>query len=212
MNGKFFVGIKLFLPIILLLVLGGCNTRRITHTARSGVEEMLLSSAIDKALTKYEPTDINNKKIYIDSSNLFTIKDTGINGYMIGMLRSCLGSKGAIIVEKKEKAEIVLEIYNGTVGTDYDDIFVGIPPIGIPIIFAGTLMSPRITFYEKSIQTGTCKILINLYNIKSDKQIITMQNVLGQTYFTKHALFGFSWKYTDIYNDENRIITNMYDF
>jgi hypothetical protein len=194
--------------IFAIILITGCASRRITHTTQSGVEEMLLSTAIDEAIAKYDSTNIYGKRIYIDSSNLYTIKDTGTNGYIIGVIRSSLGKNGAVIVDKKEDAEIMWEIYNWTVGTDYNDSFIGIPPIGIPIVFSGTLMTPKIAFYEKSSQTGTCKLLINLFDIATGKQIVTKRNVLGQTHYIKHSLMGYSWRHTDIYKDKNPLDKN----
>lgn len=196
---------KLYILISLsfFLVYVGCTTRRITHTARTAVEEMLLSSSVDSAISKYDMINIKGKKVYIDSSYLITIKDGGDTGYIIGMLRSTLGMANALIVEKKDKADFIIEVYNGSYGTDYNDLMVGIPAMGIPILFAGTLMTPQLAFYEKSAQTATTKLLLNIHDVKNDKLIITKRNVLGSTYYVKHSLLGFAWTYTDVYKNHN---------
>jgi len=205
MNKKLLCNKKLYILIFLsfFLVYVGCTTRRITHTARTAVEEMLLSSSVDIAISKYDMLDVKGKKVFIDSNYLITIKDGGDTGYIIGMLRSTLGAAGAQILEKKDKADYIIEVYNGSYGTDYNDLMIGIPPMGIPILFAGTLMTPKLSFYEKSAQTATTKLLLNIHDVKNDKLLITRRNVLGGTYYTKHTLLGFAWIYTDVYNNHN---------
>ena len=56
--------------IVAVAFVGGCQTRPVTNTPRSAIEQLLLSGAADLALDKFEMHELRGKKVYVDASYL----------------------------------------------------------------------------------------------------------------------------------------------
>ena len=141
-----------------LLVLASCTTTRTSNTARTGMEQLLLSNAVDQALDKSPLPPVNEKKVYLEEKYL----DCVDKGYLIGSIREKLLQSGALLVAKQEDSEITIEIRSGGVGTDNVDRFVGMPSVAMP----GPLpfQMPEVRLYERSSQYGTAKIALVAYH------------------------------------------------
>ena len=50
-----------------LLLHAGCATQKESHTPRTGVEQLLISGAVDQALAKYDLTPIANRNVFLET-------------------------------------------------------------------------------------------------------------------------------------------------
>ncbi len=140
--------------------LAGCASSRTSNTARTATEQMLLSSAIDGALSNVSFEQLRSRKVFIDDKYL----DSVDKGYLIGTLRHRALAAGAVLARSIEDAEIVIEPRSGGIGTDTEESFVGIPSIGIP----GMAVSiPDIKLISRNTQLGTAKIGLIAYDPKT---------------------------------------------
>ena len=85
------------LGMALIVALGGCASSRMTDTARTGVEELLISTAADRAVNRFKlRPSLFGRKIYLGLSN-FKCTD---REYVVNRIRAKLGlrEKGVRLV------------------------------------------------------------------------------------------------------------------
>jgi hypothetical protein len=99
------------------------------ETSRSATEEMLLSSAADRAAEAIGKSKPRDSKLYFDTSE-FTATD---DKYAIGAIRDALLRHGNRLVDKRSDAAVVVEIRSGALATDDRETLVGIPSVTIPL-------------------------------------------------------------------------------
>jgi Family of unknown function (DUF6655) len=150
------------LAIALLAVIGlnGCATTRYTDTSRTGMEQLLISNAIDQALDHVEFPQLAGESVFVDDKYIECVD----KAYIVGCVRHRVLAVGAKLADKVDNADVVLEIRSGGVGTDKVDSFLGVPPVAIPGPVAINL--PEIKLMGRHSQTGTAKLGIVAYRAK----------------------------------------------
>ncbi len=147
---------------MLCCVIGsGCTSTRTSNTARTAREQILISNAIDRSLSKVDFASFQGAKIHIDEKYL----DCVDKGYLIGSIRHRAMTNGATLVAKPEEADVVLEIRSGAIGTDSADSFVGTPEIVLP----GMLTLPEVRLISRNNQSAMAKIGIVAYSPKTNQ-------------------------------------------
>ena len=148
----------------ILLFSVGCTTTRTTDTARTGIEQLLISNAVDQTIGKTALPDVLGKKVFVEEKYL----DSVDKGYIVGSLRQKLLTSGASLVDAKEGSDVTVELYSGGVGTDNVESFLGVPGLTVPGL---PVELPEIRVYEKKSQFGTAKIGIIAYDTPSGKMM-----------------------------------------
>lgn len=151
--------------VSMILVGAGCTTTKSSNTARTGVEQLLISNAIDQALNKVDFAPFRGQPVYLEEKYV----DCVDKNYLIGSVRHRLLRAGAYLVDKPEEAHVVVELRSGGVGTDTSESFVGIPEIALP----GVVTLPEVRLVNRSTQQGTAKIALVAYDPRT-------QQVLGE--------------------------------
>jgi hypothetical protein len=142
----------------------GCTTNKRTDTARTAVEQLLISNAVDQSFDKVDFEPFRGRAIHIEEKYM----DGVDKNYVLGSLRHRVLQSGGRLVAKADEADVVLEIRSGAIGTDNTESFVGIPEIVLP----GMLTLPEIRLLTRTHQSGTAKIGLVAYEAKTG-------NVLG---------------------------------
>lgn len=143
--------------ILLSLCLNvGCTTTRTSDTSRTGIEQLLISNAVDQTLDKTALPDVKGRKVFLDPQFL----DSVDKGYIVGSLRQRLLSAGASLVDAKEGSDITVEVVSGGVGTDNVQTYLGVPGLAIPGL---PVEIPEVRMYERSSQFGTAKLGVVAY-------------------------------------------------
>lgn len=137
----------------------GCATARQTNTARSAVEQLLISSAVDDALDKVDFRPFSGANVYLNEKYV----DCQDKNYVIASVRHRLLSHGARLIDDAEKAEIVVEMRAGSVGTDMSESFLGTPEIVLP----GMMTIPEVKMLTNNKQTATAKIGLVAYDYRN---------------------------------------------
>lgn len=140
----------------------GCATTSTTNTARTGSEQLLISSAIDRAMSNVRFSDFAGYKIFIDEKYL----DSVDKGYLVGSLRHRVLQAGGAIVASADAADMVLEPRSGGIGTDTQESYVGIPALGMPGL---PIELPEIKFASRATQMGTAKLGLVCYDAKTGR-------------------------------------------
>jgi len=142
--------------LVVFMLPGGCSSRLVTNTSRSAIEQMLLTGAVDKAMTKLRLPEVAGKKVYVDFSRLQAVDA----GYVQVAVRARLAELGAVLVDKPERAELTAEVASGALGTEYKNAVVGLPALPVP---NSPIPLPAAPAYRATERTGIVKLLIFLH-------------------------------------------------
>lgn len=151
--------------VILVGLLGGCTTARVTDPARTATEQFLLSAAGELAVAQLSVEPLRGRRAYVDATYFAALEQQ----FMIGELRAHLLMNGVMLVPKREDAEIVIEPRSGGVGIDKYDFLVGIPafPIGSALDAVGgpavPITTPELALVKNLRQWGFASIAIVAY-------------------------------------------------
>ncbi len=141
----------------------GCTSTKTSSTARTGVEQLLISTAVDESLDKVDFQAFQGRKVLVEEKYI----DCVDKAYVVGSVRHRVARAGGELTAKPEDANIVLEIRSGGVGTDTSDSFVGIPEIALP----GMITLPEVRLVSRLHQTGTAKLALVAYDAKTMQQL-----------------------------------------
>ncbi len=139
--------------VLIVIHLAGCATRTVSNTPRTAIEQMLLSTAVDAALKKFELPQLKGKKAYIDLTNL---SGDGAE-YMKVAVRGRFAEIGVILTGTPDEAEFIAEVASGCLGTEFKSFIIGIPSIPVP---GSPTPLPEASLFRKVEQTGIMKFLI----------------------------------------------------
>jgi hypothetical protein len=148
--------------------LSGCGTTRWTDTRRTATEQMLISDAIDRAVSRIDFRLLAGKEIYLDTSFLGEAVD---KEYLTSTLRQQMVSNGCVLKEKREQAAFIVEVRAGAIGTDRHDLLYGVPGFNLPT-FSGPVPGapalpntfPEVALAKRTDQQAVAKIAVFAYH------------------------------------------------
>lgn len=146
--------------------LGGCATVKQSDTARTGIEQLLISSAVDRSLDQVDYSQIAGASVYLKTDYL----DCVDKNYIIVGLHSRLLANDCTLADKPDTADVVLEVASGGVGTDRTDLTIGTPEV--PLGLMGSV--PKLTVFERKRAMGTAKI--RLVGIDTASKDVVLSN------------------------------------
>ncbi|TWU47235.1 hypothetical protein Poly51_50340 [Rubripirellula tenax] len=147
---------------LLTIWVTGCANTKTSSTARTGTEQLLISSAIDRSMSNVHFDDFAGYKVFIEEKYL----DSVDKGYLVASLRHKVLQSGGQLVAAADAADVVVEARSGGVGTDLQESYLGIPSLGIPGM---PIELPEIKFASRNTQMGTAKLGLVCYDAKTGK-------------------------------------------
>ena len=153
-------GLRMKYVTLLFLFLAfwaGCTTRTVSNTPRTAIEQLLLSTAVDTAFDKISLPELANAKAYLDFSNLQSYDSE----YVKSVSKAYIASTGAVIVEKPEQADYIIQISCGALGNEYKDTLLGIPGLPVP---GSPATLPELALWKRVEQDGIAKFLVTVYS------------------------------------------------
>ena len=156
--------------ILLLLLLAGCTSRSVSHTPRTAIEQLLLSTAVDKAFDKVRLPELSDKKVYLDFSNLQSYDSE----YVKSAFKGYVAERGATVIEQPEDANYIIQISCGALGNEYKDTLFGIPALPVP---GSPMSSPELGLWKSVEQDGIAKFLIT---VSSDGKVVSKGHYYGK--------------------------------
>jgi hypothetical protein len=154
---------------------GGCATQKESFTARTSVEQLLITSAMDKSLNNIDFSPLADKQVFLETKYL----DCVDKNYLLLSLRHRMLLIGAKLLDKADKADVIVEVASGCVGTDNQDLFVGIPEIPLPP--PSPIAIPRLAFVTRTKMNGTAKILVVAYDARTRQPLATSGLTLARS-------------------------------
>ena len=195
------VSMLLCCSIALLILSTGCTTTRTSNTARTGLEQMLISNAVDQAISGTQFSSVYGKNVFVEEKYL----DCTDKPYVIGTMRHRVLDAGGRLVDDVAKADIVMEVRSGGIGTDDTDKYVGLPGLAIPGV---PLEIPEVRLWERNSQFGTAKIAIAAFDAKTGQQLESGSR-LARSDNSRWSVLGFTTGDTGSVNRELAAISRQ---
>ena len=158
-----------------MLLTLGCGTT----TQRVATEQLLVSNAIDEAVSKIDFGSLSGQRVFLDSTYLKAGKGTGFvdMNYVISSLRQQLTAGGCLIFDSRDEANIIVEPRVGAMGTDAHNVTYGIPKTGglsaAAAAFSGSSVAaiPEISFAQSDAQSGIAKVVVFAYDRQTRRPV-----------------------------------------
>lgn len=154
----------------------GCGTTK-SYTA---TEQLLMSDAVDSAVSKIDFRPLAGHRIYLDTSYLSSARSVpGMPNpmlgpqnlisadYVVSSIRQQMIAAGCFIEDKKEDCELVAEVRIGALGTDGHSVTYGIPANNA-LNSASTFVNgaspfptiPEISIAKRELKSGAAKVAV----------------------------------------------------
>ena len=183
---------------LLLVVLAGCGTTRMSDSKRTATEQLLVSQAIDKAVMKIDVRPLAGRKVFLETAFMDDVED---GKYLESALRHQLMATGCLLAKDREAADVVVEARAGAVGTDRSSVLLGIPATSVTLKGNET-STPELVLAKRSEQRGVAKLSVYAYERESGQPIWQS----GEEHVASHArdrwLFGAGpWQDGEIHDE-----------
>jgi len=189
--------IAVIVSFLLLLGLAGCSTARETEPARTATEQLLISTAVDRALDRMNLKIPEGTKIWVDAANFEGYDQK----YAVGAIRDRLMREGGRLVADRGQADAVVEIRAGALSTNSDSLLIGIPSMDLPVPLAGQAKTPELSLVKKTHDEGVAKIGITAYDAKSGtpESFTLAEPIYGFSNRTRWVVLSlFDWTNSDL--------------
>ena len=160
----------------LIPAVAGCGTMSKSLPARSAQEQLLISTAADRALARSDMRFLKGKTVFVDGSYL----DAYDAPYVVGKLRNIVAFHGGRLVEEKRDSDVTLEVRSGGLSLNETSFLIGIP--SLPLFFLGTgLETPELSILKMVKQRGLAKLSFFGYDTRDRKLLFSSGVRLGSS-------------------------------
>lgn len=181
------------MPVMLavILTLVGCGTTKWTDTSRSATEQLLISDAMDRAVSQLDFRALAGKEVWLDTRPLEKATDSA---YLISTLRQHMLASGCILKEKEADAKYVVEVRTGAVGTDHHELMYGVPRVDVPALIPVSGVGvppniPEIKLVTRTDQRAVVKLAVFAYNRETGRPV--WQSGIAPVESTAKAIWVF---------------------
>jgi hypothetical protein len=179
--------------VALLLPLAACTTERATSPMRTATEQLLISTAADRAAEKLAEQIMPNIRAFLETDP-FGVPDAS---YAALAIRDRFLRRGVQLVNDKSMADAVIEVRIGALSTDENSIFLGTPELPLPTLpayTANTVLVPALNLFKRAKTQATAKFAATGYDPKTGKLVVATEPQYGYSQKVDWAvLLLFSW-------------------
>jgi hypothetical protein len=178
------------------LLLAACTTERSSVPLRTATEELLISTAADRAAADLSLSIPKGTRVFIDRQYFQGYDD----GYALNAIRTQFLRQGLALVDDRTQAQAIVNVSSGALSTDEKSLLIGIPALQVPALPVGTSVSvPEIALFKTAQDKGVAKFVATGYDAKTGKLIATTDPHYGFAHQTNHTiLLFFSWESGDL--------------
>ncbi|MGA9797185.1 MAG: DUF6655 family protein [Rhizomicrobium sp.] len=190
-----------------VLCLAACTTVRTTSPLRSAQEELLISTAADRAAEALVAQLPTNLSVYVDLSG-FGVQDEPNASpamqdepYASAALKDAMLRHGIRIVADRAQADAVILPRAGALSTYEQSTLIGLPslPLPTPAGAAAGVTIPALSLYQDAQAKGIAKFAASVYDTKTGKLIVSTNPVWGFSRIRDGVvLFVFTWSRNDV--------------
>ena len=181
------------IPLAVLVLCTGCTETRRSDPERTAEEQLLLSTAVDRAVDGVFLKVPPGTKVFVDASR-FEAYD---KSYAIAAFRDRVLENGAHLVGQVNDAQVIVEIRAGALSTDGKKTIVGIPSFDVPIPLAGDLSVPELSIASRSQRLGVAKVAYTAYWRESGALADRAEPIQGVAGYRDWQVVGFGWRSGD---------------
>ena len=168
------------------MMLCGCADPKITNTGRNAVEQLLLTTAVDRSAAKLDFRMLAKEKVRFDYSLLATQVD---KNYVQAAVEAEAAAAGAIIALKPEEAQYILRPVCAVLATDDNKILFGTPSLPIPVPDASlSIVIPELPLFKRVRRLGVCKLYVEVMDAKTNKQLRMVGPAVSQSVHTNWVI------------------------
>lgn len=192
-NGRILLGATAV--VAALLAVGGCAQTTLTAPQRAATEQLLLSTAAERAILSTNLSMFNGRKVFLDASYF----DSYDSKYAIGTIRDALSRSGALLVRNETNSDIVIEARSGALSIDAAETLIGVPSAGVPVPLAGAVSIPELALFKSQKQFSLAKLALLAYETHGGKHVYSSGPMIGKAYNHYYRIIGFiAFTSTDI--------------
>lgn len=155
----------------LCALVSGCGTTKWSDSPRTATEQLLISDAVDRAISEIDFSALADRSVYLDTRYIITALD---QNYVISTLRQHMLASGCVIKDKADDADYVVEVRTGSLGTNRQDLLFGVPATNLPtagLLPIGSASIPEIALMKRTNQQGVCKLAVFAYDRMSGRPV-----------------------------------------
>jgi len=179
---------------VLIPVLCGCATQRVTDPSRTATEQFLISEAVTEAVAPLSFDALHGRQVFVDD-RYFESTD---KAFVLGELRAKLFRAGVQLAFDMRDAEIILEVRSPGVGIDRYDSIIGIPAIGAA---AGSganaagvptgIITPEVAIVKEVRQVSFAGVAYVAYWANTGEVVASSGPSIGRAYRDDWWILGF---------------------
>lgn len=180
--------------VAIALLLAACSSVRETQPGRTATEQLLFSTAADRAADKLALAIPDGTKVFVDPAY---VEGTD-SKYLLGAVRDRILRRGGQLMPDRASADLVIEPRIGAISVDRNTALYGMPEVGVPVPLAD-IETPEIALFKRDTQQGVVKLALTMFDAKSGKLVQPGDPVYGFAYRTDwKALLFISWETNDL--------------
>jgi hypothetical protein len=183
--------------------LTGCGPVRETLPDRSAMEQLLISTAADRAVAGVPGAPLKGKAVFVDAANLECLDKP----YVVQRVRQAVLEAGGRLAQDREEAQLALEVASGALSIDKRNYLLGIPEIAIPMPFAGGAITlPEIALFKLTSYRAKAKLLFNAVDTKTNAMAvrIPVRRARALTAYWKVLFIFGPYEWTDLPEAEGK--------
>lgn len=166
----------------------GCTVPRITNTARSGVEELLLSKVIEECVDQMPFEALSEHTAAVDYSYL---APQVCKEYVQACLETRLLSAGIKIVPP-ESAEYTIRFYCGALATDDTKFTIGTPQFPVPVPQSTLqIVIPELSLVSRITRTAVGRFSALVLDNKTKMPVQIFREVSSRTVYNDWIVLFF---------------------
>jgi hypothetical protein len=176
-------------------LLWGCATGRVTTTARTAVEEALLSQSAEQALDQLAVRNLQGRSFKIVTDD-FEATD---GKYILSYLSRRLLDLGLHPAPASQEADVLVHIGVANAAIDDSSWAIGIPELPLILPGVGGLTLPEVILLGRKIQWGRNRVNIYGTFARSGEKAFESALLHGEKHYTRwRVLFVLSFHFTDL--------------
>lgn len=152
---------------MLLAITTGCGTTRRSDSKRTATEQLLISDAVERAVMQIDMRPLAGQAVFLDTTILNDVTD---GKYLTSALKHQLLASGCRLAAGQDTADIVVEARAGALGTDRNEVLLGIPATSVEVAGNGTSI-PEMAIFKRTDQRGVAEVNLFAYERASGRAV-----------------------------------------
>ena len=182
----------LLVSVAAALICTACSTPSTTNTARDSVQEMLLSSVIERGVSSVDFESYAGKKVAMDYSNLAPQVD---KEFLQAYIELHLARYGITVVKEAGDADYVIKATSSVLATDMDKFLLGIPSLPIPIPWANlSIVIPEIPIIMRLKRSAWGRFFFNIVDAKTNAPVQVVDGAKSEAYHNNWVVLFVPFK------------------